>query len=180
MSVDLEISVDEADQFRGAATRAAELIWDDLPAGKLVVDPRNSIFADQFISESARHLGAAKGLLRRALKGASRGAEGTNVEAFHGLVEIIQNADDLHADEVRLMLRGPADNRQMLVVHNGEPVTCHHVPGMMLPYVTTKEDDPDQRGRFGIGLKTLRRISSKMTVHSCPPSAPMRQIQGSC
>lgn len=39
---------------------------------------------------------------------------------------------------------------------------------MMLPYVTTKEDQADQRGRFGIGLKTLRRISSRLTVHSGP------------
>ena len=39
---------------------------------------------------------------------------------------------------------------------------------MTLPYLTTKSSDAEQKGRFGIGLKTLRRISSRVAIHSAP------------
>jgi hypothetical protein len=32
-------------------------------------------------------------------------AEQLNVESFHGLIEIVQNADDLSASEVRVVIR---------------------------------------------------------------------------
>jgi hypothetical protein len=40
--------------------------------------------------------------------------------------------------------------------------------GMALPYLTTKTNRVDQRGRFGIGLKTLNRIAQAIAVHSDP------------
>ena len=45
---------------------------------------------------------------------------------------------------------------------------AQHVLGMALPFITTKTQRPDQRGRYGIGLKTLRRIANSITVHSAP------------
>jgi hypothetical protein len=84
------------------------------------------------------------------------------------LVEVIQNADDVGAIEVRFALREQGGSQQLLVVHNGLPVTCHHMLGMALPFLTTKTNRIDQRGRFGIGLKTLNRIAGSIAVHSAP------------
>ncbi|TBZ73809.1 sacsin N-terminal ATP-binding-like domain-containing protein [Rhizobium leguminosarum] len=151
-----------------AAHRAATLIWNEDDAVHRIADPFNSDFAAAFVEALNRHLQSAGRMIHRVLEGAARSAEGVNVEPFHGVVEVIQNADDQGAGEVRFSLRDGPRGRQMLLVHDGLPVTFHHVAGMMLPYVTTKEDDADQRGRFGIGLKTLRRISDGVAVHSGP------------
>jgi hypothetical protein len=84
------------------------------------------------------------------------------------LIEVIQNADDLHAHDVRFALRNVGGRQQLLMVHDGDPVAYAHVMAMTLPFLTTKEDDAGQKGRFGIGLKTLARISSALSVHSAP------------
>lgn len=81
---------------------------------------------------------------------------------------MIQNADDLDATEVRFALRDGDEGRQLLIVHDGKPVTCQHVLAMVIPYFTTKEEEADQRGRFGIGLKTLGRLAPWMSIHSEP------------
>jgi len=150
------------------ATSAADMVWRDDQAARDIEDPFDIAFARRFIDESVNRLDNADGVMLRALRGASRSAEGTNVDAFHGLVEFMQNADDLGATEVRIALDMSSEPRRMRIVHNGRRVRCQHVHGMMLPYITDKEDDADQRGRFGIGLKTLRRFSTDMAVHSAP------------
>ena len=151
-----------------AARAAAEMVWNEDAVAGQMPDPTDARFAAAFVEALNGHLQSAGRMIHRVLEGAARSAEGTNVEPFHGVVEVIQNADDQGAGEVRLLLRDGPRGRQMLLVHDGAPVTFHHVAGMMLPYVTTKEDDADQRGRFGIGLKTLRRISDGVSVHSGP------------
>ncbi|WP_326914459.1 sacsin N-terminal ATP-binding-like domain-containing protein [Sphingopyxis chilensis] len=157
-----------------AAKAAAQFIWDaneDADAGSVAevpIDPMDPAFAAAFIEALNGHLQSTGNLLKKAIRGAARSAEGTNVDPFHGIIEVVQNADDQRATAVRLALRDGPDGRQLLIVHDGTPVTYRNVAGMMLPYVTTKEDEADQRGRFGIGLKTLRRISRGLTVHSGP------------
>lgn len=151
-----------------SARQAASFVWNEDDTARDIADPFDAAFASAFVEALNAHLQSAGPMIHRVLEGAARSAEGTNVEPFHGVVEVVQNADDLGAGEVRFTLRDGPRGRQMLLVHDGAPVTFHHVAGMMLPYVTTKEDDPDQRGRFGIGLKTLRRISDRIAVHSGP------------
>ncbi|AJA09873.1 hypothetical protein SKP52_14955 [Sphingopyxis fribergensis] len=156
------------------AKAAAQFVWDEddeaepNPEVSVPEDPFSPIFATTFIDALNGHIQATGNLLKKAIKGASRSAEGTNVDPFHGIIEVVQNADDQRARSVRLALRDGPGGRQLLIAHDGFPVTYRNVPGMMLPYVTTKEDEADQRGRFGIGLKTLRRISRRLTVHSGP------------
>lgn len=156
------------------AKAAAQFIWDEddeADAGSFAEapnDPMHPVFAAAFIDALNGHLRSTGNLLKKAIRGAARSAEGTNVDPFHGIIEVVQNADDQRATAVRLTLRDGPDGRQLLIVHDGTPVTYRNVAGMMLPYVTTKEDEADQRGRFGIGLKTLRRISRGLTVHSGP------------
>ena len=148
--------------------QAAKLIWEDGPGLDELHDPRTSEFASAVIDGLSAALADAPGAVRKMMLSASHAAEDLNVGQFQGLVEVIQNADDVRANEVRFMLRNNDDESQLMVVHDGQPVACQHVLGMALPFITTKMHRIDQRGRFGIGLKTLRRIASAIAVHSAP------------
>jgi hypothetical protein len=49
---------------------------------------------------------------------------------------------------------------------------------MVLPWLTTKEDDPEASGRFGIGLKTLRaRRPSRGSLRPVPGADPSRRAR---
>lgn len=149
-------------------TRAARMIWDDRQGIDDLIDPRTPDFANAFVTGLASALALSPGALRKMMRGAAIAAEDLNVEPFQGLTEVIQNADDLCAQEVRFALRDTNDSRELLIVHNGQPVACQHVLGMALPFMTTKTNKTDQRGRFGIGLKTLKRIADDLAIHSAP------------
>ena len=148
--------------------RVARLIWDDAPGLDELNDPRTGDFASAVIDGLSAALADSPGAIRKMMRSASHAAEDLNVGQFQGFVEVIQNADDVRANEVRFMLRNNDGESQLLVVHDGQPVACQHVLGMALPFITTKTHRIDQRGRFGIGLKTLRRIASTVAVHSEP------------
>ena len=156
----------ESDADLGA--RAARMIWDDQPGVDDLIDPRTPDFANAVVMGLASALASSPGALRKMMRGAAAAAEDLNVEPFHGLTEVIQNADDLHASEVRFAFRDTDAGRELLIVHNGQSVACQHVLGMALPFVTTKTNRADQRGRFGIGLKTLKRIADALAIHSAP------------
>lgn len=146
----------------------AQLIWDDAPGVEQIRDPRTPAFANALIDGLAMALAESPGTIKKLMHGAAEAAKGLNVAQFQGLIEVIQNADDVRATEVRFALRDKNRSQQLLIVHNGSPVTCHHVLGMALPFLTTKTNRADQRGRFGIGLKTLRRIAEMIIIHSLP------------
>ncbi|SDU32578.1 sacsin N-terminal ATP-binding-like domain-containing protein [Pseudomonas yamanorum] len=147
---------------------AARLIWEDDPTTNALVDPRSPAFAHAMIDASVEELRNSKGLLKKMIDRATAGAEDLAVAQFQGVIEVIQNADDVRANEVRFALRDGPRGRQLLIVHDGEPVTCHNVLGMALPYLTSKTERTDQRGRFGIGMKTLKRVADAIAVHSAP------------
>jgi hypothetical protein len=111
---------------------------------------------------------ASQGLMRQILRGATQGASQLNVEEFHGLIEIIQNADDVGAREVRIAVRRKADGPELVVAHDGEPVHLRHVVAMSFAFLTTKAMEAASKGRFGIGLKTLARLGSNLEVHCAP------------
>jgi hypothetical protein len=138
----LSAGKDEASAGKGAAS----LIWDDDPASREITDPRTPVFARAMIDALSEALRHAPGAMKRAFRTAAKSAAGLNVEPLQGLVEVIQNADDLDATEVRLPLRDGDEGRQLLIVHDGKPVTCQHVLAMVIPYFTTKEEE-----RRGIG-----------------------------
>jgi hypothetical protein len=152
----------------GLGLAAARLIWDDAPGVEAIEDPRSATFSQTVVDELARLLATSPGVLKKMMTGAASAAEDLNVGQFQGLVEVIQNADDVRATEVRFALREVSDRRQLLIVHNGQPVVCQNVLGMALPFLTTKTNRVDQRGRFGIGLKTLKRIATSIAIHSSP------------
>ena len=147
---------------------AARLIWDDAPGVDEIHDPRTVEFAAAVIDGLTAALATSPGAIKKMMRSAAAAAEDLNVAPFQGLVEVIQNADDVCAYEVRFTLRKKNGKSQLLVVHDGQPVTCQHVLAMALPFLTTKTHRVDQRGRFGIGLKTLKRIADAIAIHSAP------------
>lgn len=166
-SVSASLQPDD-DEKAMEARRAAQLVWANEPSIKDLIDPRRRSFADAVIHELGEALRQTPPLIQQVMAGAASAAEDLNVEPYQGLTEVIQNADDLGATEVRFALRDAGDTRQLLIVHDGAPVTFAHVLPMTLPFLTTKGEDATQKGRFGIGLKTLARISARISVHSEP------------
>ena len=50
-------------------------------------------------------LATSSGAIKKMIRNAASAAEDMNVEPFQGLIEVIQNADDLGANEVRFAFR---------------------------------------------------------------------------
>ena len=124
---------------------------------------------DPLAAEAAvRHLGKLfndlPGAIAEALSAARDSGDLLSSDKLQGISEIIQNADDVDASQVRLVL-GPTD---LWVGHNGRPVQLRHVLGLATPWLTTKRSEADPIGRFGIGLMTLRSISNALEVHCHP------------
>lgn len=107
-------------------------------------------------------------LFRASRRGAGRGASSLSPRPYQGVVEVLQNADDLDASELRIAVRNRGGRRELLFVHDGHRVQLHHVGAMLLPWLTTKSDDPFLSGRFGIGQQTLRFLGGPLEVHCSP------------
>ena len=101
---------------------------------------------------------------KRALRAAAANASLLSSDRFQGLSEIVQNADDAGASQVQIVLRP----KELLVSHDGRPVRLNHVIGFATPWLSTKGGEVASIGRFGIGLMTLRSLSSTTEVHSAP------------
>jgi hypothetical protein len=133
------------------------------------IEEFDPLFATAALAEiEALQESKLRGLSRRIIRGANRSARNWRADPAHGLVEVIQNAEDQGASAVRLAVRKAGGRHELLIVHDGARVRLDHVLGMVFPFVTTKLDDPETIGRYGIGLKTLRRLGSDLEVH-CPP-----------
>ena len=104
------------------------------------------------------------GAIAEALDAARDSGDLLSSDKLQGISEIIQNADDVDASQVRLVL-GSTD---LWVGHDGSPVQLRHVLGLATPWLTTKRSEAAPIGRFGIGLMTLRSISNTLEVHCHP------------
>ena len=147
------------------AEEAAELLFDADEASAVAdYEPRNSQEAEAAVRRLGQLFDDLPGSISRALDAASGSGNLLSSDRLQGISEMVQNADDAGASEVRLLLR-PTD---LLVSHNGNPVRLHHVLGFATPWLTTKSDDANTIGRFGIGLMTLRALSTTIEVHCAP------------
>ena len=124
----------------------------DLPAAEAAVRRLGERFND------------LPGYIAEALDAARDSGDLLSSDKLQGISEIIQNADDVDASQVRLVLR-PTD---LWVGHDGKPVQLRHVLGLATPWQTTKRGEAAPNGRFGIGLMTLRSISNTLEVHCHP------------
>ena len=102
--------------------------------------------------------------IAEALDGARSSGELLSSDRLQGLAEILQNADDASASEVRFVLR----EDDLLVGHNGRAVRLRHVVGLATPWLSTKGGEAGSLGRHGIGLSALRSLSRTIEVHCSP------------
>ena len=117
---------------------------------------------------AVRRLGERIKKLPKAITGALDAARDSgdllSSDKLQGMSEIIQNADDVNASQIRLVL----GSNNLWVGHDGSPVQLPHVLGLATPWLTTKSSEAAPIGRFGIGLMTLRSISNTLEVHCHP------------
>ena len=159
-----QIGITLFDQGRAAARR----FWNEGLTAEQIDDPHSPEFAQGALTELEELQKGTPGILQQVLDGAQISAEQTNVDEFHGILEVVQNADDLGARDVRVAVRKSGGRSTLLIAHNGDRVNVDHVIAMTLSFVSTKREDPTAKGRFGIGLKTLGRLGRKLTVHCAP------------
>ena len=112
-------------------------------------------------------IAAQPSMVRSSIRGAGKGASTMSPRPFQGLVECLQNADDLGAASLRVAYR-TSPRPELLIVHDGSPVTLANVGAMLLPWLSTKDDDPEASGRFGIGQRTLSSLGGPITMHAPP------------
>jgi hypothetical protein len=154
----------EADAGREAAQR---LYSEGLKAQ--IEDPLTAEFARAAVAEFSRlQREHTPGIYLEALEAAEAGAEDLNIDEYHGVIEVVQNADDAAGRELRIAVRSRAGGRDLLFVHDGEAVRLPDLIAMALAFLSTKREDPYSKGRFGIGLKTLKRLGDTLTVHCGP------------
>lgn len=137
-------------------------------------------FASAAVERLAELIEDQPALFQASRRGSERGAESLSARPFQGIVESIQNGDDLGATELRVALRLKKRRREVLIVHNGAPISLEHVGAMVLPWVTTKADDPSASGRFGIGQKTLRALGGPIDAHCDPYHFRMGEVPAPC
>ncbi|GHC44502.1 sacsin N-terminal ATP-binding-like domain-containing protein [Streptomyces cinnamoneus] len=121
------------------------------------VGPEATCAAVQRLGQLFREL---PGQMRYGLRQQRDNGGDLSTDPLQGLSEMVQNADDLGASQVRILVR----DTELLVAHNGRPVRLTDVMALAMPSLTSKADDPDATGRFGIGLMTLRRLSPVLEI----------------
>ena len=125
--------------------------------------PQDGPAADAGILALSAELGALPASIRNALANAESSAGHISDDRLQGLAELIQNADDLGATLAEFAV--DTTGSRLMFRHNGAGLTLHDVWALAIPWLSLKVDDPDQLGRFGIGLKTLHALSDVLEVH---------------
>jgi hypothetical protein len=147
-----------------AAARWLSVSWPEIGD-----EPERPTF--EWAAGAIEELGAiqrsAPAIHRASMRRGQTAAASLSPRPFQGILECVQNADDLGATELRVMLRREP-RRELLIVHDGRPVTLADAAAMSLPWVTTKAEDHQSSGRFGIGQQTLRALGDTIVVHSPP------------
>jgi hypothetical protein len=164
----VEISGDEI-EGRASADRLAD-DWENRGWVPLAPSPA---WARAAIGRLGEIIAAQPSMLRASMRGAGKGASTLSPRPFQGLVECLQNADDLGAASLRVAYR-TSPRPELLIVHDGSPVTLANVGAMLLPWLSTKDDDPEASGRFGIGQRTLTSLGGPIEMHAPPFHFVMR------
>ncbi|MEV0638561.1 hypothetical protein AB0I77_27185 [Streptomyces sp. NPDC050619] len=104
------------------------------------------------------------GVFRLMAEGGQRGAETLSSDRLQVLSEMVQNADDMGASQVRFIWRP----KELLIAHDGKGVRLADILLLGLPWLSGKTSDAEATGRFGIGLATLRALATTWEVHCRP------------
>ncbi|MCZ9353031.1 hypothetical protein NGM36_25230 [Streptomyces mutabilis] len=140
--------------------------------GALLSDPRTDPgICVETVGQAARAVGlleeglrSGPGVFRLMAEGGQKGAETLSSDRLQVLSEMVQNADDMGASQVRFIWRP----EELLIAHDGRGVRLADIPLLGLPWLSGKTDDAEATGRFGIGLATLRALATTWEVHCHP------------
>ena len=160
--------IESSTEFKGQielAEQAAEMLFqardrDEYPD----FEPAGLEQTQAAVRRLGKLLDELPGAIATALDAARESGELLSSDRLQGMSEIVQNADDVEATQVRIMLRP----NELLLCHNGNPVRLRHVLGLATPWLSTKGDEGATIGRFGVGLMTLRSLSRVLEVHCHP------------
>lgn len=147
------------------AVRAAEKLFDmeGLAGAADIPEPDGADATHAAVAKLGELFARLPGQMRYGLERQRENGGDLSTDRLQGLSEIVQNADDLGASQVRILVR----DTELLVAHDGSPVQLPDVMALAMPWLTSKAEDPDSTGRFGIGLMTLRRLSPVLEVYCC-------------
>jgi|GEM_PF-5567666 len=145
---------------------AVAVLWKRWRERPKIDDPRHPDFAKGVLDEIVRRLKNSDDIDKEIREYSEAAAEQVT-SAQRTIFEIMQNADDLAATNLKLSVR-KQNGGELLAVHDGKWVEAADVIAMTLAFLSLKRDDAGAKGRFGIGLKTLNQIGSRLAVHSPP------------
>lgn len=140
-----------------SAAQAVDVLMKHGPkgAGLVTFRAKSAESAAEAVKHLANRLADVPPVIRESLENGRNSAAMLSPDRLQGLSEMIQNADDAEASQVRVALL--ADG--LWVAHDGSPIELEHVFGIAIPWITTKSHDAAATGRHGIGLMTLRSLS---------------------
>ena len=147
-----------------AVAAAERLFHKDEPNRRDVYEPEDGPTARAAVLRLAELFAELPQVVAEALDGARSSGELLSSDRLQGIAEVLQNADDANAAELRLVLR----ENDLLMGHDGDPVRLRHVLGLAMPWFSTKGHEAESFGRFGIGLSALRSLSPAIEVHCSP------------
>ena len=148
-----------------SAREAADLLFDAREGDNVsAYEPASRLEAEAAVQQLRNRFEGLPGAISEALDAARESANLISGDRLQGIAEVIQNADDVDASQVRIALEPDA----LWISHDGRPVRLRHVLGFATPWLSTKGSESDTTGRFGIGLMTLRALSNSFEIH-CEP-----------
>ena len=80
----------------------------------------------------------------------------------HFIYEILQNAEDANATEISFNLH----NDRLEIKHNGKDFDFNDVDGITGIGISTKKEDINSIGKFGVGFKSVFAITQAPVIHS--------------
>ena len=170
MGVGAALVDDELGRQQGAA--AARQLYDGWDADAVDVHfegETDPAFAEAFIDEyRAMQMARSKSVDRVSSIQAGRAAVQLTEEAFRGILEVLQNAEDEGATYLKIALRRHGNRRELLFVHDGQRVVARTVVAMTGAYLSLKVARSSAIGKFGIGLKTLQKLGPELEIHCAP------------
>src|SRR3954468_4020430 len=102
---------------------AAERLVHDWPELHDLEEHGSVEFAAAAIERLAELIEDQPALFQASRRGSERGAESLSARPFQGVLESLQNGDDLGATELRVGIRRKRSQRELLVVHDGDPIS---------------------------------------------------------
>ncbi len=130
----IQTSSSDSDQIKLAEEAAEQLFHARNGDTLLTYEPSDLQTAHTATRRLEELFNEIPGAIASALDAARDTGDLLSSDRLQGLAEIVQNADDVDASQIRLILR-PTD---LLVSHNGSPVQLRDVLGLATPWLSTK------------------------------------------